>query len=79
MKILKFKTNIDNQEMLEKLAAILDKEELISKWAIDINTPEKILSVSGEEITPDIITKAIKVAGFEIETIRIIAIGGHDL
>ncbi len=79
MKVLKFKTNIQNQKMLDKIAPVLDKEELISKWKVDLESQGKILSVSGEEITPDVITTALKQVGFEAEMVHIIAIGGHDL
>ncbi len=79
MKILKFKTNIYNQEMLDKIASVLNKEELISRWKVDLESQEKILSVSGEEITPDLITNALKQEGIEVEMVHIIAIGGHDL
>ncbi|MCR6642567.1 MAG: copper chaperone [Sporocytophaga sp.] len=79
MKILKFKTNIHNQEMLDKIASVLNKEELISRWKVDLESQEKILSISGEEITPDIITNALKQEGIEVEMVHIIAIGGHDL
>ncbi len=79
MKILKFKTNIHNQEMLDKIASVLNKEELISRWKVDLESQEKILSISGEEITPDLITSALKQKGIEVEMVHIIAIGGHDL
>lgn len=79
MKILKFKTNIQSQAMLDKLSDILDKEELISKWNLDLESTDKILSISGEEITPEVITRSVKQAGFEAEMIHIHAIGGHDL
>lgn len=79
MKILKFKTNIDTETMLNKLASVLDKEKLVRRWNLDFNSPEKILSVSGEEITPDIITRAFRQAEFDAEMVQIMAIGGHDL
>ncbi|WMJ72110.1 copper chaperone [Cytophagaceae bacterium ABcell3] len=79
MNILKFKTNIDNEKDLAKVSTALDKEELISKWKLDLESEENILSVSGEEITPDVIIKIFRETGYEAENLRIIAIGGHDL
>jgi len=79
MKILKFTTNIENGEMLDTLAPFLDQEKRISQWNLDTESPEKILSVSGEELTPDLIVKAVESAGFDAKTIRVQAIGGHDL
>jgi copper chaperone len=79
MKILKFKTNIMDQEMVAQVAPALDQEDLISKWNLDTNSAEKILSVSGEEITPEIVKNAIEGKGFQAELLNITAIGGHDL
>lgn len=79
MKILKFKTNIETPEMVNEAAPVLDKEELISKWRVDTNSQDNVLSVSGEEVTPDIITKAVNKAGFKAELLQVLAVGGHDL
>ncbi len=74
MKVLKFKTNIDNEEMVSKLASFLDKEELVSKWNIETESKDNVLSVSGEEITPDVITKLVSKSGFQAEIVRVIAV-----
>jgi len=52
MKILKFENNLYNGEMLGKIAPLLEKSEFISKWDVDTDNEDNILSVSGEEITP---------------------------
>lgn len=79
MKVLKFKTNVENDGMVAKLAPFLDNEEMIRKWNLDTDSQENILSVSGEEITPEMVTRAVTKAGFQAEIIRILAVGGHDL
>lgn len=79
MKILKFKTNIENKQMKSKIAPLLDKEELISQWKLDLESPERILNVSGEHITSDIIINALSNAGVKAEMIQVLAIGGDDL
>ena len=79
MKIIKFKTNIIDDEMQGKIAPALDQEELISKWNLDTQHEDNILSVSGEEITPEMVKKIIEAKGFWAEVIHIQAIGGHDL
>ena len=43
MKILKFKTNVDNEDAVAQVAPILDELEGISKWNIDKSTKENIL------------------------------------
>jgi hypothetical protein len=79
MKIMKLKTNVETPEMLKDMMPYLDNEQLISKWRCDTDARENILNVSGEEITPDVVTKAINKAGYYAELIRVIAVGGHDL
>jgi len=79
MKILKFKTNINTEADVAKLAPLLDKEESISKWDVDTDSEEKVLSVSGENLLIQKVENAIQEAGFEAETLRVLGIGGEDL
>lgn len=79
MKILKFKTDIHNEEELANVAPMLNEEKMISKWKLDLASPEKVLSVSGEEVSPDIVTRIFKENGFQAEPLHVLAIGGHDL
>ena len=79
MKILKFKTNLNTEADVAKLASNLDKEESISKWDVDTDSEEKVLSVSGENLLIQKVENAIQEAGFEAETLRVLGIGGEDL
>jgi len=79
MKILKFKTNINTEADVAKIAPLLDKEESISKWDVDTASEEKVLSVSGENLLLQKVENAIQEAGFEAETLRVLGIGGEDL
>jgi copper chaperone len=79
MKIMKFRTNIENDEQVALIAPALDKEPKISKWNLATDNQDHLLSVSGEEITPEVVTKPIHDKGFEAELIHVLAIGGHDL
>jgi copper chaperone len=79
MKILKFKTDVVNQDMLAKIAPALDQEKMISKWNLEPESEDHILSVSGEEITPAVVAKVLQEKGFQAILIRVQGIGGHDL
>lgn len=79
MIVLKFKTNIDSETQLKEVKKSLDTEEVISRWNIDLKSEEKILSVSGKEITPDLIVNLLQEKGYTAEVLRVFAIGGHDL
>ncbi|WP_187264675.1 copper chaperone [Pontibacter beigongshangensis] len=79
MEIIKFKTNVESQEALSKVAPYLDKEESISKWSIDTESTDKILSVSGTNLDAQTIKQIIKQAGFRAEIKRVIGLSGGDL
>ncbi|GAB3832037.1 copper chaperone [Pontibacter rugosus] len=79
MEIIKFKTNVENQEALSKVAPYLDKVERISKWSLDTESTDKVLSVSGTDLSPQTIESAIEQAGFKAEILRVMGIGGDDL
>ncbi|HEV7346896.1 copper chaperone [Telluribacter sp.] len=79
MKILKFKTNINCGDCVAKVTPYLDGEERISMWEVDTQTPDKILSVSGEELEPQHVKNLVEEAGFKAEVLRVQAIGGGDM
>ena len=79
MKILKFKTDIYNEEKENKLSALLDQHSLVSKWKVDTAHEDNILSVSGKDITADVIIDLLNEKGVSAELIHVQAIGGHDL
>lgn len=79
MEILKFKTNVESQEALSKVAPHLDKVEKISKWSLDTESSEKVLSVSGTDLNPQAIENALKQAGYKADILRVMGISGGDL
>ena len=79
MKILKFKTNINCGDCVKSVTPYLDAEESISKWQVDTSIPDKILSVSGEELEPHKVKSLVEKAGFKAEVVRVQGIGGGDL
>ncbi|WP_026463729.1 heavy-metal-associated domain-containing protein [Adhaeribacter aquaticus] len=79
MEILKFKTNIEDQESVAKVGSFLDHQEGINKWDVDTNSEDKILSISGSNINPQKIENTIQQAGYQAEMIRVTGISGEDL
>ncbi|WP_299761330.1 copper chaperone [uncultured Pontibacter sp.] len=79
MEIIKFKTNVEDQEALSKVAPYLNQVEEISKWNLDTGSADKVLSVSGTELNPQAIENAMKQAGYKAEILRVMGIGGRDL
>jgi len=64
MTTLKFKTNINCKHCIAKITPFLDELNSIGKWEVDTNSPDKILSVQGDDITADEIQNVLKRAGY---------------
>lgn len=70
METLKFKTTIKCSGCIAKVTPFLNEESTIEKWDVNINTPEKTLTVETRETDGEKIIDAVKKAGFEIEKIN---------
>ncbi len=79
MEILKFKTDIYSSECLDSVAPLLDNEQNIHKWNVDTDSPDNILSVSGEELNPQTIKNLVAKVGFSAEVVRIEGLNGSGL
>ena len=69
MKTIQFKTNINCTNCLAKVTPFLDRKEGIQSWKVDIDYPDKILTVETELLDAEDIVKTIKRTGFEAEVI----------
>lgn len=79
MKIVKFKTDISGEADLAKIKPFFDKDGAISNWSLDINSDENILSISGENINPQLIENKLKDLGFTSKIIRVAGLSGSEL
>ncbi len=71
MEKLSFKTNINCNNCIAKVKPFLNQVENIENWQVDINSADKILSVSGEEeLTSTEVIEAVQKAGFKIEEVK---------
>ncbi len=69
MKTLKFKTNIKCAGCLAKVSPILNETAGEDNWEVDINTPEKILTVVADDVDESSIIFAVNEAGFVAESV----------
>lgn len=65
MKTLRFKTNINCSNCLAKVTPSLNQKEGIASWNVDLDNPDKILTVETESLMPEDIIKTVKRVGFE--------------
>lgn len=70
MKTLKFKTNIKCAGCLAKVSSGLNETAGEENWEVDIQTPEKTLTIASEDADENAILSAIKAAGFNAERIN---------
>ena len=69
MKTMKFKTNINCSNCVAKVTPFLDKKVGKEFWNVDIESPDKILSVDTDDLAEEDIVKTVKRTGFEAEAI----------
>ncbi len=66
---LKFKTNINCGNCIRSVSGFLNEIENIS-WEVDTTTPDKILTVEGENLNKKEIVDAVENAGFDINELK---------
>jgi len=64
MEVLKFQTNIKCSACLAKVTAALNETVGENNWEVDLENPQKTLTVRGDNSANEIIA-AIKEVGFE--------------
>ncbi len=64
METLKFKTTVNCYHCLSKITPFLNTIKEISDWSVDLADPDKILSVTGENLDNKKITDALSRAGY---------------
>ncbi len=67
MRQLKFKTNITCSGCEAKVTPVLNSTFGEGNWKVDVNTPEKILVVTKEDVQPEEVKKALRKVGFQAE------------
>jgi copper chaperone len=65
----KFKTNIKCGGCIQKVKPYLDGLKEIKTWNVDLNSPDRELTIEGE-ISGEIIIQAIIRAGYSAEQIK---------
>lgn len=61
-----YKTNLRCSSCLETLKPFMDHEPGISRWEVDLDSPDKVLTVAGSSFTDEQMQSALKRAGYNI-------------
>jgi copper chaperone len=65
-----FKTNIQCSGCVEAVSPYLDANNEIKHWEVDINNPNKVLTVETDHLSGDMIRNIIKIAGYSAEQLN---------
>ena len=66
---MKFKTNIMCGSCIEKVTPQLNKVIGENNWKVDTTNPQKILSVTNENLNSKEVISAVQAAGYKAEAI----------
>lgn len=69
MSTLKFKTNINCTGCLSKVTPVLNGENEIKNWEVDLENKDKVLSVDTTNKSATEISAIVQKAGFKAEAI----------
>ena len=69
MKTLKFKTNIMCNGCIATVTPFLNGEKEIAAWAVDITHPNKILTVTTDNLPAETIQKVLEKAGYKSQLV----------
>lgn len=69
MKEFKFKTNINCDGCKSAVQPFLDAKAGIEQWHVDIDSPDKILSVHTTQLSAEEIMSTIQEAGYTAEKV----------
>ncbi|HNQ60376.1 MAG TPA: heavy-metal-associated domain-containing protein [Bacteroidales bacterium] len=69
MKTLRFKTNLHCQHCIQKITPLLNAEEDIASWHVDLETSDKVLTVKGD-INPEKIISELEKIGYRAQLIN---------
>ena len=66
---MQFKTNINCNNCVRAVTGFLNEVEGIENWQVDIDNPDKILTVEGE-VTIEQVVEAVEDAGYDLTVVE---------
>ncbi len=70
METLKFKTNVKCNNCVAKITPYLDESDNIREWKVDLDSSERILTVTGEGLTKEHVIETLLKAGYKAEELN---------
>jgi copper chaperone len=70
MESLKFKTSLKCNGCINAIKPGLDKIEDIDSWSVDLDSPDKVLTVLANNASAEKVIDSVKKAGYEISRLQ---------
>lgn len=70
MQTYRFKTNIHCQSCVRSVSAFLNEEHRIKHWRVDVESPEKVLTVQAVQMPAEEVCRLVEEAGFDAKLIN---------
>ena len=67
---IKFKTTLKCGGCVAKITPLLNSMKNVLEWSVDLNTPERVLTVTLKDGDVSLVKKAIMEVGFKVEEIK---------
>ena len=64
METIKFKTTIKCSNCVAKVTPVLDQIEPIKKWEVDLDSPDRVLTVEAEGLNDQMVTEKLAEIGY---------------
>lgn len=70
MNLLIYKTDIDNQQKVERLAVVFDKSRTIKEWSVDMEDIDNVLRIELDQNTQENeILHLVSASGIHLESL----------
>lgn len=69
MEILKFKTNVNCGGCISTITPHMNQVKGIEKWSVDTTNSQKIMTVEGYGLQPEVVVETLKKAGYKAEPV----------
>lgn len=70
MKTVKFKTTIKCGACVEKVTTSLNETVGQGNWKVDLASPERVLTVESNEVTPEKVVETLSKVGYKAELLE---------
>lgn len=67
--MMKFKTNLKCGGCVQTVRPNLDSIKEIKEWSVDLNTPDRVLTIEADKLEESTVVNAFKAAGYQAERI----------